>query len=552
MQDGQTPTPDRTAPNGAGATAVNAHGDAAASGTEIDATGHHEGVGGQRGVAGGGNGFGTATATRGGTRVGGRTVIMGAGPAGLCPAYVLSKAGVPTVVLEKAPFVGGLARTIKRQTEHGEFKFDIGGHRWFTKNDALNDLFREVVADELLWVNRISRIYFDGKYVDYPLKIGNALQAIGPVTAARAMADYGRIRVQHRLRPEPILSMKDAYVDQYGPTLYKLFFERYSEKVWGLPCHEVSGDWVSQRTKGMSIMTAVKDAVVPSKGKVVSLIDEFMYPRDGFGRFSERMADGVTGLGNEIRLNTGVERVHREGNRVTALTVSTEHGQERVEGDNFISSIPLTLLAQIVEPAAPAAVLDAAKSLTYRNVITVNLMLKKRQVTNDTWLYVHDRNILFGRFHEPKNWSAAMVPGEDYTSLVIEYFCSFGDQIWGMSEEELVERSIKHLVEDMGFIARDEVIGGFTIRAPRSYPVYTMGYENAVQLVKDYVAEMENLQIVGRYGTFRYNNTDHSIETGLLAAKNILGEQHDLDQVNADQEYHEIKRVREPVGSATA
>jgi protoporphyrinogen oxidase len=499
------------------------------------------------------DGQGNGVARTGGTAVGGRTVIMGAGPAGLCPAYVLSKAGVPTVVLEKAPFVGGLARTIKRQTEHGEFKFDIGGHRWFTKNEELNDVFREVVADELLWVNRISRIYFDGRYVDYPLKISNALQAIGPVTAAKAMADYGRTRLARRLKPRPIRSMEDAYIDQYGPTLYKLFFQRYSEKVWGLPCDQMSGDWVSQRTKGMSIMTAVKDAIVPSKGKVVSLIDEFMYPRDGFGRFSERMADAVTGLGNEIRLGTGVERVHRQGNRVAAVTVSTERGMERVEGENFISSIPLTLLAQIVEPAAPADVLAAAKSLTFRNVITVNLMLKKKRVTNDTWLYVHDRNILFGRFHEPKNWSAAMVPEGDYTSLVIEYFCSFGDEIWAMTEEQLVERSIRHLIEDMHFITRDEVIGGFAIRAPRAYPSYTMGYESAVKKVKDYIGEMENLQIVGRYGTFRYNNTDHSIETGLLAAKNILGEHHDLDRVNADQDYHEIKRAQaqEPVTAGT-
>ncbi len=477
------------------------------------------------------------------------TVVMGAGPGGLCSAYVLSKAHRPTMVLEKAPFVGGLARTIKRQTEHGEFKFDIGGHRWFTKNDELNDLFREVVAEELLWVNRISRIYFDGRYVDYPLKISNALKAIGPITSARAVADYGRTRVTHRIKPVKIESMEDAYVDQFGPTLYKLFFQRYSEKVWGLPCDQMSGDWVSQRSKGMSLMTAVKDAVIPSKGKVVSLIDEFMYPRDGFGRFSERMADGITQMGNQIRLGTGVEKVHREGNRVTGLTVSTDAGSEFVEGDNFISSIPLTVLAQIMEPAAPAEVIEAAKKLTFRNIITVNLMLKKRQVTPDTWLYVHDRNILFGRFHEPKNWSPAMVPSDEYTSLVVEYFCSFGDHIWNMTEEQLVEQTVKHLIDDMGFITRDEVIDGFIIRAPRAYPSYVIGYEEPLAKIKAFIDGFENLQIIGRYGTFRYNNTDHSIETGLLAAKNILGEHHDLDQVNADKEYHEIKRVAESAGT---
>ncbi|MDP9471515.1 MAG: FAD-dependent oxidoreductase, partial [Chloroflexota bacterium] len=390
---------------------------------------------------------------------------------------------------------------------------------------------------------------FDGRYVDYPLKISNALKAIGPITSARAVADYGRTRVTHRIKPVKIESMEDAYVDQFGPTLYKLFFQRYSEKVWGLPCDQMSGDWVSQRSKGMSLMTAVKDAVIPSKGKVVSLIDEFMYPRDGFGRFSERMADGITQMGNQIRLGTGVEKVHREGNRVTGLTVSTDAGTEFVEGDNFISSIPLTVLAQIMEPAAPAEVIEAAKKLTFRNIITVNLMLKKRQVTPDTWLYVHDRNILFGRFHEPKNWSPAMVPSDEYTSLVVEYFCSFGDHIWNMTEEQLVEQTVKHLIDDMGFITRDEVIDGFIIRAPRAYPSYVIGYEEPLAKIKAFIDGFENLQIIGRYGTFRYNNTDHSIETGLLAAKNILGEHHDLDQVNADKEYHEIKRVAEPAGT---
>ncbi|MGH2561610.1 MAG: FAD-dependent oxidoreductase [Thermomicrobiales bacterium] len=478
------------------------------------------------------------------------TLVMGAGPAGLCSAYVLSKASSPAVVVEKAPFVGGLARTIRHQTEHGEFKFDIGGHRWFTKNDELNDLFREVVADELLWVNRISRIFFDGKYVDYPLKISNALKAIGPVVSAKAMADFGRTRALHKVRPPEIVSLEDAFIDQYGPTLYELFFQRYSEKVWGLPCGQMSGDWATQRTKGMSLWTAVKDAIVPSKGKVVSLIDEFMYPRGGFGRFSERMADAIAQSGNEIRLGVGVEKIHREGNRITAVTVGTESGRERIEAANFISSIPMTILAKIMEPAAPADVLKAADSLIFRDIITVNLMLKKKQVTHDTWLYVHDRNILFGRFHEPKNWSPAMVPSDGYTSLVVEYFCSIGDDVWGMTEEQLVEQTVKHLVEDMGFISRDEVIGGFTVRAPKAYPSYVVGYEEPLTKIKDFIHGFQNLQYIGRGGSFRYNNTDHSIETGMLAAKNILGEHHDLEQVNAEEEYHEIKRVREAAGAA--
>ena len=294
--------------------------------------------------------------------------------------------------------------------------------------------------------------------------------------------------------------MEDAYIDQFGPTLYELFFQRYSEKVWGLPCDQMSGDWVSQRSKGMSLVTAVKDAVVPSKGKVVSLIDEFMYPRVRLRPLLR--ADGrraSPAMGNEIRLGTGVERVHRDGNRVVGVTVRTDKGTERIEAANFISSIPLTLLAKIIDPAAPADVLAAADTLTFRNIITVNLMLKKRQVTPDTWLYVHDRNILFGRFHEPKNWSPAMVPSDDV-------------HVAGRRVLLLLRRS--HLEHDRGAAGRadgqapgrrpgasshrDEVIGGFIVRAPRAYPSYVIGYEKPLDKIKAFIDELENLQIIGR------------------------------------------------------
>ena len=473
----------------------------------------------------------------------GSTIVMGAGPAGLCSAYVLSKAGAPVTVVESAPFVGGLARTIKRETEFGEFKFDIGGHRWFTKNDELNALFQEVVDDELLWVNRISRIYFDGKFIDYPLKFKSALTSLNPVTSVRAVVDYGVSMLRRKFTDQELVTMEDRYVDQYGQTLYGLFFKNYSEKLWGRPCDQLSGDWVKQRTKDMSLWTAIKDAIVPSKGAVVSLIDEFMYPRDGFGRFSERMADTVEANGNKVLLKHPVRKIVLDGNRVKGILVQTENGEELMEAENFISSIPMTVLCQITDPPSPQDVLDAAQSLDFRDIITVNMMFKKKQVTTDTWLYVHDKNILFGRFHEPKNWSPAMVPGDDYTSLVVEYFCTKGDHIWNMSDEQLVNQTVKHLVEDLHFVKPEEVIGGFTLRATKAYPVYGMGYEEPLGKMKDYIRSIENLQYIGRGGSFRYNNTDHSIETGLLAAKNILGAKYDLEDVNADQEYHEMKKV---------
>ena len=307
----------------------------------------------------------------------------------------------------------------------------------------------------------------------------------------------------------------------------------------------MSGDWVNQRTKGMSLVTAVKDAIIPSRGTVQSLIDSFMYPRYGYGRLSERMAEGIVAAGNEVRLNSGVTKVLREGDHITGVVTTNAAGNEStITGANFVSSIPLTVLGQIMEPPAPTEVIAAAKSLVFRNVITVNLMLDRERMTDDTWLYVHDRNILFGRLHEPKNWSVDMVPDQSKTSVVAEYFCSFGDHIWNMSDDELVEQTVRHLSDDLGFIERGEVLGGFAVRCPRAYPSYTIGYEEPLALLKDFIESFDNLQIIGRYGTFRYNNADHSVETGLLAARNILGESHDLDRVNAEQEYHEIKRLK--------
>jgi protoporphyrinogen oxidase len=247
------------------------------------------------------------------------------------------------------------------------------------------------------------------------------------------------------------------------------------------------------------------------------------------------MADSITASGNEIRLKNAVEKIVLDDNRVKGIRVRTENGPEFIEGENFISSIPFTVLVKIMEPAAPADVVAAADMLTFRDIITVNLMIKKRQVTPDTWLYVHDRNILFGRFHEPKNWSPAMVPSDEYTSLVIEYFCTKGDHIWNMSDEQLVNQSVKHLVEDLDFVRPEEVLGGFTLRATKAYPVYDLDYQEPLLKMKNYIQSIENLQYIGRGGSFRYNNTDHSIETGMLAARNLLGERHDLERVNADE-----------------
>lgn len=468
----------------------------------------------------------------------GEVVILGAGPAGLAAGMALSRAGWSVQVFDQDALVGGLARTLR----HDGFRFDIGGHRWYTKQDELNHFLVELLQDELVLVDRVSRVYFDGKYVDYPLRVRNVLSRIGAKTSVSAVGDYVGSQAMRRLAGRPIVSMEDAYVAQFGRTLYELFFRRYSEKVWGRACSDLSGDWVAQRSRGLSLFTTIRDALKPSEGKVESLVDRFMYPRLGYGRISERMAEDVEGAGGKVHLGWRVVAVQHRAGRVESVTVSDGSREKLVGGDAFISSIPMNELTSILRPAADRAALAALPELTYRDLITVNVMLDRPRVTNDTWIYVHDPSVSFARLHEPRNWSPAMAP-EGKTSLVLEYFCDAGDDLWGRSDEALCELAIRELSEKLGFIEPREVFDAFAVRSRDAYPRYGLGYADAVATITSYLRSFDNLSIVGRGGTFRYNNTDHAIETGLLAARAILGEAVDVDSVNRQQEYLEERRV---------
>jgi protoporphyrinogen oxidase len=401
---------------------------------------------------------------------------------------------------------------------------------------------------ELVHVNRISRIYFGGKYIDYPVKIGNVFKTTGLITSLHAVISYGFTITKEFVKPGTPETIEQAYQAQFGPKLYRMFFKKYTEKIWGLECSKLSADWVTQRTKGLSIFQSIANAIIPQKNKpgaekIETLVDSFLYPKYGYQRISDRMKDAIEANGGEVLLNSTVRGVELRDGKV-AVQYKTKDGEVReVVGDHTISTIPLGYLVQIVKPGAPAAVTAAAKGLEFRSVITANIMLKKAQVTKDTWLYVHDDRIGFARIHEPKNWSKAMCP-EGTTSICAEWFCTEGDDTWRMSEEELVDRTIGHLSDDLGFIDRDEVLGGFVLRARQAYPVYTLDYAARVSAIKDHLFEHKSyLSIAGRGGTFRYNNADHSIETGLLVAKALMGEDVDPDVVNTEQEYHEEKRV---------
>jgi protoporphyrinogen oxidase len=465
-------------------------------------------------------------------------VILGAGPAGLATGHELAAHGVAVTVLERNGYVGGLCRTV----HDSGYRFDLGGHRWFTKNEDLNTWFRRLMEGELVMVERISRIYYDGKYYMYPVAIGDVVKNAGPVTIMKAGFAFVWAAIRYAAMNQPIRNMKDAYTAQFGSTLYEMFFRRYTEKVWGKPCEELSSDWVAQRSKGLSIWTVAREALSNRKSNVQSLIEEFMYPRDGYMRIPERMAEDIEAAGHRVLLNASVKGIVVHGPNDIEVVYATPEGERRLRAQHIVSTIPLSLLAQMITPQAHDAVFAAARSLSFRDLITVNLQLKRKQVSKDTWLYVQDEHILFGRLHEPKNWSRAMVPDDEHTSLVLECFCTAGDNIWSLSDDDVARQCVRDLTDKLRFIEAAEVVGWNVIRTRFAYPVYDLQYSGKLAVINAFLKQFQGLHIVGRTGTFRYNNADHSIEMGLLLARSILGYEVDHMAVNTEQEYHEIKR----------
>jgi protoporphyrinogen oxidase len=464
-------------------------------------------------------------------------IVLGAGPGGLACAHKLTEYGDQVTVLEKEPHVGGLSAT----TERDGFRFDLGGHRWFTKNRDLNDWFQRVMAGRLVAVERRSRILFDGKYFDYPITLKNVLKTAGVGTSLSCVADYA-LHTLHQFFARPVVTtMEDAFVAQFGRRLYELFFRRYSEKVWGRPCGQMSADWVRQRSKGLSVWSAVQNALLkPREKSAKTLIETFLYPRLGYGEIGEVLRDGVERGGNRVLTRAWVRTVDVGDPARVAVTYERDGRSERVVGDYVVSTVPLTaLLAFALEPAPPPAVIAAARRLEFRSVVTVNLMLDLPRMTDDTWIYCHDEGLGFARLHEPRNWSPAMAP-DGKTSVVLEYFCTKGDVTWSRPEAEMVAWGVKDLCR-LGFVRPEQVVGGFTSRAADAYPTYDLGYLDSLRVMRDHVFALQRLAVVGRGGTFRYNNADHSIEMGLVTAQMIHGEvsRARVLDVNSDPEYCE-------------
>ena len=467
-------------------------------------------------------------------------VIIGAGPAGLTAAYELTKLGTRAVIIEADKQVGGLARTVNY---HG-YRFDIGGHRFFSKIPLVNALWDEILGDEFLLRPRLSRIHYNGHFFDYPLKALNALSGLGPVESLLVGLSY----VKARLLPYRHEENFEQWVsNRFGHRLYRIFFQTYTEKVWGMSCAEISADWAAQRIKNLSLSEAVRNALFKSRratdGQVITtLIDSFRYPRLGPGMMWERCRATLATRGSETRYGIRVERIRHAQGRVSAVVGCNEAGErQELRGRHFISSMPLRELVSAFDPAPPQAVLQAAQQLRYRDYLTVVLIVRRGDIFPDNWIYIHSPEVKMGRIQNYKNWSSDMVPDPTRTTLGLEYFLWDRDDMWTWSDQRLIEYGMAECAQ-LGLIEPGEVEDGTVVKMAKAYPVYDRSYQQHVALIRQYLATFSNFQTIGRNGLHRYNNQDHSMLTGVYAARNITGEQHDVWTVNTETAYHEDGR----------
>jgi protoporphyrinogen oxidase len=459
------------------------------------------------------------------------TVAIGGGPAGLTAAYELSKHGVDSIVFEQADKVGGIART----EVYKGYRFDIGGHRFFTKVLEVQRLWHEILGEEFCRVPRLSRIYYRGRFFNYPLEPVDALMNLGFTHSIQILASY----LQAKIHPIPDEQNFEQWVtNRFGQQLYETFFKTYTEKVWGIPCHQIQADWAAQRIQGMSLKRAILNAVLPVRD-AKSMIKEFDYPRLGPGMMWESLQARLEQNGVPVHLNSRVVRIEHSGRRVQNILVQHQGQTVTFSAEHFISSMPISAAIARLDPPPPAEVLDAAKRLNYRDFLIVSLIVNREHLFPDNWIYIHSPEFNVGRIQNFKNWSADMVPDASKTCLGMEYFCSQGDSLWSMSDTELIDLAGREVV-DLGLIERlSNVEDGVVIRQRKAYPVYDGEYQQNLAVIRSYLDAFENLQVVGRNGMHRYNNQDHSMLTGLLAARNVLGEQHDLWAVNTERSYYE-------------
>jgi len=473
-------------------------------------------------------------------------VILGAGPTGMASAFELCRANRKVTVIEKTETVGGLARTL----QYGDFRTDLGPHRFFSQSQYLYDFIEDFLGERWIKVDRLTRFYVNNKFFLYPIEFKDALINIGLHKAFRIIFDYSYERFKKIFINSKPFSFEEKIISDFGRTLAELNMLNYTEKIWGLPCSEISPDWASQRIRGLSIAAVLKKAFKKTqKQGPKTLVDQFFYPDLGTGLIYEEMKkrilkDGTWEEGSSFKFNSYPLKVFHSNNKINKTVVKIkDNGELIVSSRQMISTIPITEFINLLEPEAPVDVLQAGRNLKFRSHVSLFIILDKPSVFPDQWIYLPDKEIPFGRIMEPKNFSKKMAPA-DKTSLLVEFFCWKNDKIWGASQEELFKLSIQWL-ERLNFVKEKEVLKYYIHKEKYAYPVYDLNYRKHLEKIKGYLNKFKNLIYTGRSGCFRYNNQDHAFKMGILAAKSIMhGNRYDFESIGTEQEYFEKGYVK--------
>lgn len=460
------------------------------------------------------------------------TVIVGAGPAGMGCAYTLAQARRPLLIIEQDDVPGGLCQTMN----FCGYLFDIGGHRFLSKSKEINQFWHEIMAGDMLSVNRQSRIFFRHKYFNYPLSFFNVMFNLGLWEASRCVASYFFYKY---FKHEKDDTFAGWVTNRFGKRLFDIFFKTYTEKVWAVPCEDISADWAAQRIRGLSLRVALKSALgLNRNGAPKTLSDRFLYPRTGPGEFYERLENKTTALGARFEYRKRITQIRHDGGKIRSVNISgvLDKKEEEIALETLCLSMPLPLVIRYMDPKPPDFVVEAAKKLVFRDFMVVNIILDKEHIFPDQWLYIHSPEVRVGRIQNYKNWSPAMVPDLKKTSLGLEYFCNKGDDLWTMNDADLINFAVGE-IDKLGIVSRRHLINGFVVRRQNAYPVYSMDYQNNIQIIKEYLKGFSNLYPMGRSGLFRYNNSDHALLTGIYTARNIMGETScDVWAINPDED----------------
>ena len=466
-------------------------------------------------------------------------VIIGAGPAGVSAALELARSGVAVTLIEAGDSIGGLSRTIT----HGGALFDIGPHRFFTKNEEILGLWCDSLGEDFLHVDRLTRIFYRGQFFNYPISLGDTLKKVGPVQAAAFALSYLGTKARGAVIKREPISFEDWVVAQFGRSLFNAFFKTYTEKVWGIPCTQIEAEWAGQRIKGLSLAEVVRNAIFKPKDKAKTLVERFRFPRLGAGMMYERFAQLAQERGTQVLLGTTAVGIRHENGRAVAVVIERDGARSEIPCSHVLTSNPITEVAGILDPDPPPTVLEAARRLRYRCHLSVRLLVEGA-LFPDNWIYVHAKEVVLGRVANYANFSPQMRDPQGRSPITVEYFQFPTDDLYANPDPNAIIAFAKRELQQMGIVQPDQVVDGFVVRSPRAYPVLELGYAPHLQTIREYLQTITNLQPIGRAGMFKYNNQDHSIATGLLAARNVTGARHDVWAVNIDAEYHEAGKAK--------